>query len=49
MALTRVSDDEYGVCSECGGPIPPRRLLAVPDASTCVACQERLERVGLAD
>jgi len=48
MALTRVSDGEYGVCSECGGPIPPRRLLAVPDASTCVACQERLERIGLA-
>jgi DnaK suppressor protein len=48
MALTRVSDGEYGVCSECGGTIPPKRLLAVPDASTCVACQERLERVGRA-
>jgi len=42
-ALARVADGEYGVCSECGAAIPPKRLLAVPDAATCVACQERLE------
>jgi phage/conjugal plasmid C-4 type zinc finger TraR family protein len=45
-ALTRVTDGEYGVCTECGTSIPARRLLAVPDATTCVACQEQLERVG---
>jgi DnaK suppressor protein len=45
IALTRVSDGEYGVCSECGASIPPKRLVAVPDATTCVACQERLERM----
>jgi|SRR6266852_5839630 len=44
VALTRVSTGEYGVCSECGASIPPKRLLAVPDATTCVACQDRLER-----
>jgi|SRR5919204_2773684 DnaK suppressor protein len=44
MALTRVSEGEYGVCSECGNPIPAKRLAAVPDATTCVACQDRLER-----
>jgi phage/conjugal plasmid C-4 type zinc finger TraR family protein len=43
IALTRVVEGEYGVCSECGTSIPPRRLLAIPDATTCVACQERLE------
>ena len=43
IALTRVADGEYGVCSECGTSIPRRRLLAIPDATTCVACQERLE------
>jgi DnaK suppressor protein len=48
LALTRVSDGEYGVCSECGARIPSRRLLAVPDATTCVACQERLERLDRA-
>ncbi len=46
IALSRVADGEYGVCVECGSAIPPKRLLAVPDATTCVACQERLERVG---
>jgi DnaK suppressor protein len=43
-ALTRMSSGEYGVCSECGAAIPPKRLLAVPEATTCVACQQRLER-----
>ena len=44
VALTRVSTGEYGVCSECGTSIAPRRLRAVPDVTTCVTCQERLER-----
>jgi DnaK suppressor protein len=43
-ALTRVSDGEYGICGECGAAIPAKRLLAVPDATTCVTCQARLER-----
>lgn len=47
-ALTRVEDGQYGICSECGASISPKRLLAVPDATTCVACQEQLERVGTA-
>jgi len=42
-ALTRVTDGEYGVCSECGTSIPQKRLLAIPDATACVECQERLE------
>ena len=45
-ALTRLQSGEYGVCAECGTSIPPQRLLAVPDATTCVTCQGRLERVG---
>ena len=48
IALTRVSAGDYGVCSECAAPIPPRRLLAVPDASTCVACQTLREGAGTA-
>jgi DnaK suppressor protein len=43
VALTRLDDGEYGVCSECGARIPQKRLLAIPDAATCVACQDRLE------
>src|SRR5215470_5842797 len=48
IALSRMLDGQYGVCSECGEAIPPKRLLAVPDATTCVACQVRLERTRLA-
>jgi DnaK suppressor protein len=44
VALARVSDGQYGLCAECGESILPKRLLVVPDATTCVACQERLER-----
>jgi len=43
VALTRLDDGEYGACSACGARIPQKRLLAVPDAATCVACQDRLE------
>jgi DnaK suppressor protein len=43
VALSRISEGEYGVCAECGAAIPPKRLLALPDATTCVACQTRLE------
>ena len=45
IALTRLEDGEYGVCAECGAPIAPKRLAALPDTTTCVACQEQLERV----
>lgn len=48
VALARVDDGAYGVCSECGAPIPPKRLVAVADATTCVACQDRLEHAGAA-
>jgi len=44
-ALTRLQDGVYGVCSECSAPISPKRLLVLPDTTTCVACQEQLERV----
>jgi DnaK suppressor protein len=46
VALSRVSSGEYGVCSECGTSISLRRLRAVPDVTTCVTCQHRLERAG---
>jgi RNA polymerase-binding transcription factor DksA len=46
-AIARVKDGSYGECAECGQPIAPARLRALPEATTCVACQERLERSGL--
>lgn len=44
IALTRAADGQYGLCAECGTSISPKRLLAIPDAIACVACQARLER-----
>jgi RNA polymerase-binding protein DksA len=40
-ALTRIDDGTYGVCEECGRPIPVERLRAMPATRYCVACQER--------
>ena len=44
IALHRVLSGEYGVCTECGTAISPIRLRALPDTTTCVGCQGRLER-----
>jgi RNA polymerase-binding transcription factor DksA len=43
-ALERLRDGEYGICMECGEPIAPARLRAMPEVTTCVRCQDRLER-----
>ncbi|MBU1004174.1 MAG: TraR/DksA family transcriptional regulator [Proteobacteria bacterium] len=38
-ALQRVDDDgEFGICLECGMPIPLARLLAIPECIVCVDC-----------
>ncbi len=47
-ALRRLDQGTYGTCVECGQPIEPARLEALPEAETCRACQERLERTGRA-
>ncbi|WP_445157391.1 TraR/DksA C4-type zinc finger protein [Halomonas sp. E14] len=38
MASETPSPD--GLCEECGDEIPARRLEALPNARTCVPCQE---------
>ncbi len=43
-ALDRLRDGEYGLCTECGESIAPARLRALPEVTTCVRCQDRLER-----
>jgi DnaK suppressor protein len=45
-ALERCKGGDYGVCEECGEAIRPARLRAMPEATTCVSCQERLEGVS---
>jgi DnaK suppressor protein len=43
-ALEQMATGRYGVCTQCGGPIPLARLEALPFATTCVPCQEKAER-----
>ena len=43
-ALERLREGEYGICQECGEPIAPARLRAMPEVLTCVRCQDMLER-----
>ena len=38
-ALAKVSEQSYGRCDDCGGPIAAERLEALPWATRCVACQ----------
>jgi RNA polymerase-binding transcription factor len=38
-------DSDFGICEECGEPIPTERLLIVPEATLCVPCQRELEKL----
>ena len=42
-ALSRIKNDTYGICLECGKPIPIARLDISPMSARCVGCQELLE------
>ena len=42
-ALTRLDENEYGICIECGKEINPERLEFKPYARFCVACKSRKE------
>ncbi len=43
-ALARMDAGTYGICANCGRPIPPARLEVRPFAEHCVACAEKLGR-----
>jgi len=43
-AIERMAEGEYGTCIECGEKIAKKRLDAVPWATSCVPCQERIEQ-----
>ena len=42
-ALKRLREGTYGLCIDCGLPIPEKRLEAIPWAVRDRACQERCE------
>ncbi|MFH0810753.1 MAG: TraR/DksA C4-type zinc finger protein [Pseudomonadota bacterium] len=44
--LKRMDEGNYGMCADCGQPIPPRRLELMPEAERCTQCQERQEKAA---
>jgi RNA polymerase-binding protein DksA len=44
-ALRRIEAGTYGICEECSGKIPIKRLEAYPSAKLCIACQSKQERL----
>ena len=44
-AQKRLQDADYGECDACGAEIGLQRLLAVPHATRCIACQAQHEKM----
>ena len=40
-ALWRMEKGTYGICSDCGEPVAPGRLEAIPWTRVCITCKER--------
>jgi RNA polymerase-binding protein DksA len=38
LALQRLEDGSFGICSSCGEPVGDARLAARPSAAMCVKC-----------
>ena len=43
-AFSRMRNEVYGVCTNCGATIGEKRLLAVPWTPYCIDCQELQEK-----
>ena len=42
-ARRALAEGTYGICRNCGNPIPSERLQAVPEAVRCLDCQRHFE------
>ena len=40
-ALYRLEKGTYGVCRDCGDPIAPARLEAIPWTRVCISCKQK--------
>ena len=43
IALGKISENEYGLCDNCGDDISPQRLCIVPEAAFCLNCQTKAD------
>ncbi|HEY7419736.1 MAG TPA: TraR/DksA C4-type zinc finger protein, partial [Ktedonobacteraceae bacterium] len=41
QALARIDNGTYGICTNCGQPIPEKRLEAIPWTTLCVNCESK--------
>jgi len=41
VALTKVDQANFGICSRCERPIQPARLMYMPESSRCLRCADR--------
>jgi DnaK suppressor protein len=40
-ALFRMEKGTYGICRDCGDPIAPARLEAIPWTRVCITCKQK--------
>ena len=40
-ALARIEKGTFGICRDCGEPIAPARLNAIPWTRVCITCKEK--------
>lgn len=46
LALEKLDEGTYGICEDCVEPIPPKRLQCHPQATLCVGCKGKRERLA---
>ena len=39
LGKLRATPEDFGLCEDCGDPIAPKRLTAMPFAEFCITCQ----------
>ena len=43
-ALSNMDSSGFGLCRQCEEPIPPARLMILPEAEHCVKCAENIDQ-----
>ena len=43
-ALANIDEDDFGLCRECEEPIPPARLMILPETELCVQCASEMDQ-----
>ena len=41
FALSKIDSLDFGLCTVCKNPIPPARLMFMPESTRCVRCADR--------